>query len=166
MKHTRGMFALIGALLLALGPSAAAPAWAQAATPRQCTTMDLMMITDDCTGEVITLTGVTLTTCSEAVFDANGGGHAIVHVQGQGFGVSTSGSKYVFVANATGVINLPSSSTDVLTAVASAALIGQGSTANEVVDVLLHVTVDANGIRMEMLERQCSHEWSSPPGPQ
>lgn len=154
MKHRRGMFALIGALLLALGPAAAPPARAQAATPRQCTSMDLPMIINDCTGEVIILTGVTLTTCAEAVFDASGGKHAIVQVQGQGFGVgSSSGSKYVFVANTTGVLNFPSSSTDVVTAVASAELIGQGSAANEVADILLHVTVDANGNPTAMVDK-------------
>jgi hypothetical protein len=155
MNSRNGVFGLMGGMILALSLTAAAPARAQAANQPECTTMDLagMPIVNDCTGEVVTLTSGTMTTCAEAVFDASGGGHAIVRVQGEGFGVSDSGSRYIFRTDVASAINLPSSGTEVVTAVASAVLIGQGSAPNEGADILLHVTVDANGTPTAMVDK-------------
>jgi hypothetical protein len=158
MNRGNRMLGLLGAAILALSLTARAPARAQATNERQCTTMDLtgMTIINDCNGDVVTLTSGTMTTCVEAVFDASGGKHAVVQVQGMGFGVGSS-SQYVFHINALASIQLPSSSTDVVTAVASADLIAQGSATNEVVDVLLHVTVDANGSPTAMVDKMSMH---------
>lgn len=91
----------------------------------------------------------TMTTGAEAVFDTSGGDHAVVHP----FGVSDTGSHYVFEINAVASMQLPSSSTGVLTAVASAILIGQGTVINEGVEVLMHVTEDANGNPTAQVDR-------------
>jgi hypothetical protein len=158
MTRRNRMPGLLGAAILALCLTALPPARAQVATQRQCTTMDLtgMTIANDCNGDVVTLTSGTMTTCVQAVFDASGGKHAVVQVQGMGFGVGSS-SQYVFHINALSSIQLPSSSTDVVTALASAALIAQGSAPNEVADVLLHVTVDANGNPTAMVDKMSMH---------
>jgi hypothetical protein len=144
-RFSMTMMAAVAALALSL--TATPPARAQVASQPQCTTVDITGMTtmNDCTGEVVTLTSGTMTTCVQAVFDASGGKHAVVHVMEDGIGVSDSGSQYVFHVDALGSIQLPSSSTDVVTALGTAELIGKGSAANEVAGVLLHVTVDANG---------------------
>ncbi len=149
MSRRKWMFGLMGGIALALGLSAT-PARAQANQARTCTTMDLagMLITNvDCpsTGEDVTLTSGSVTLCAHAVVDANGGVHLDGHAEGHGVGVGISGAQYVFNENALVSANMPSGGAMEATVHATAHLIGQGSAPNEDVDVLMHVTFDANG---------------------
>lgn len=155
MNRRNGTLALWGALALACSLTAAAPARAQATAQRQCMSVDLtgMTIANDCTGDVVTLTSGSMTTCAEAVVDAQGGGHAVVLAADDGFGTSGSGSRYVFQIKVLAVLELPSSGTEVVAVVAPAALIGQGTAPNEDVEILMHVTVDANGTPTATVDR-------------
>jgi hypothetical protein len=146
MNRKNWVFGLMGGIVLALS-LAATPARAQATRVRECFTTDLSMIspiTNDCTGEVITLTG-TMTTCAQAVANGSGGANAVGHVVGQGIGVGSTGDQYVFHIDAAVGIHLGSDGSANETAIASALLIGKGSAQNEVVDVVLHVFIDTNG---------------------
>ena len=159
MNRRNRLFGLMGGIALALS-LAATPARAEATRARLCFTNDLSMIspvTNDCTEEMITLTG-TMTTCVEAVATGSGGANAHGHVEGHGFGVGSSGDQYVFHIDATIGVHLDSDGSANVIEVASALLIGKGSAQNEVVDVVLHVFIDTSGnltVIVEKISARC-----------
>jgi hypothetical protein len=100
----------------------------------------------DCGTEAIAVTG-TFHPLSAVTSDGSGGFHIVFHYDVEAKGTSqATGVRYVTHAGADFTLNSPATTlgfeqtrTDMFT------LIGQGPAPNEVLTVLVHITVDANG---------------------
>jgi len=114
------------------------------------TTMDVAVDSigpDPCSGEDVEVTGTeeVSATVTMTATRAHLVGHARGHLDGIGL---TSGASYVanVKADVTADIDIdPVTNTGETTIIASGLLIGQGSIPNQVIESLVHVTINANG---------------------
>jgi hypothetical protein len=139
---------------LAVVTSAPAPAAAQATTITTNETLPFTGTTvNPCNGDAITFSGEIHVT-NQVTTSAGGGSHIRTHVNYQGVsGTGTpSGAQYIFVTtqNETRNDNVGPQTETTITQVGN--LIGQGSVLNSQVHVVLHITVDANGVTTSEVE--------------
>jgi hypothetical protein len=105
-----------------------------------------LYVSSDCNGEAVTITGEAHL-LANFVEDKSGGSHILGRLSLKGSGVSEQGTQYVFSS----MVNVQSNNFLETgngaiegTNVTNALLISHGSTVNEVVRIIYHVTANAN----------------------
>jgi hypothetical protein len=141
-KSILATLALTGSLLA--GSSSALAATTMHQTVSQ--PMAGQTITNDCTGEVVTVTSGTFFMVFQTTVDQQGGIHVAQEGQAQGVtGVGSSGTRYQVTGGFWGAENTPASGGTVVTDVDNLHLLSQGSGANLLMQATEHMTVSASG---------------------
>jgi hypothetical protein len=131
-------------VLSLLWPAVALPPPAGAAAQSVIAPFNAVIV-NPCNGESVTLSG-RIHTVVQDTQDAAGGTHSVVHVNFQGIGgQGTSGARYRFTGLNTQVVTNETLGASVTTTVVSTRLVGQGPVPDQVMHLLVHTTINANG---------------------